>query len=58
MVWGEPIHIELTGNQTVCLYNNDAEVTFINDKAVSILLKGIDTSAGIPLVRLKDNETL
>ncbi|MFM9328967.1 hypothetical protein [Paenibacillus mesotrionivorans] len=51
--WGSPINTEQKGNEVIRSYNNDTKVIFINDKAVSILLKGIDTLTGIPLAEAK-----
>lgn len=44
--WGIPIQTEKKEDKIINTYNNEAVVTFIDDKAVSISLKGVDTLAG------------
>jgi hypothetical protein len=44
--WGIPIQSEKIEEKIINTYSNEAVVTFINDKVVSIYLKGVDTLAG------------
>lgn len=44
--WGIPIQTEKKEDKIINTYNNEAVVTFIDDKAVSIYLKGVDALAG------------
>ncbi|MFM9328228.1 hypothetical protein [Paenibacillus mesotrionivorans] len=44
--WGIPIQSEKIEEKITNTYSNEAVVTFIDDKVVSIYLKGVDTLAG------------
>lgn len=46
--WGPPNRTKIQDDQLICSYSNGAEVTFVQDKAVSIRLKGVDV-AGISM---------